>query len=194
MAQVTKRYSAEVMRRRTFLLPTAVVLLGMAAFLQSKIDPDAKQFHQGEQNVALSSTGLNNEFLLLPLLGFREAAAGLLWVRCDEFFHSGDYDAILPLVRVITILDPHAENVYVTGAWHLAYNFTDASERSDRRYISPSQALLDEGIKNNPTIPDIKFEKGWQNYDKIKDFAAAEAAFKWAIDGPYGNGRGVKGS
>ena len=70
--------------------------------------------------------GLNNEFLLLPLLGFREAAAGLLWVRCDEFFHSGDYDAILPLVRLITWLDPHAENVYMTGAWHLSYNFTDA--------------------------------------------------------------------
>ena len=69
--------------------------------------------------------GLNNEFLLLPLLGFREAAAGLLWVRCDEFFHSGDYDAILPLVRLITWLDPHADNVYVTGAWHLDYNFTD---------------------------------------------------------------------
>jgi hypothetical protein len=184
MANTPKRYSPDSLRRRTLLLPICVVLIGLVAFLQAQIDPDAKQYHEGEKSIGAASTGLNNEFLLLPLLGFREAAAGLLWVRCDEFFHSGDYDAILPLVRLITWLDPHADNVYVTGAWHLSYNFTDSSERSDRRYISPSEALLDEGIRYNMNIPDIKFEKGWQNYDKIKDFVAAAKAFLMAINGP----------
>jgi tetratricopeptide (TPR) repeat protein len=177
MANVKKRYPAEVLKRRTAILPVAVVCLALAGFLQSKIDPDAARFHAHEKLNEAAGGGLNNEFLLLPLLGFREAAAGLLWVRCDEFFHSGDYDAILPLVRLITWLDPHAENVYITGAWHLAYNFTDASERSDRRYIAPSQSLLEEGVENNMEIPDIKFELGWQRYDKIKDFAGAEEAF-----------------
>lgn len=164
------------------ILPAVVVGLGLAGFMQSRIDPDAKQFHPDSGGGIGNSAqgGLNNEFLLLPLLGFREAAAGLLWVRCDEFFHSGDYDAILPLVRLITWLDPHADNVYVTGAWHLAYNFTDANERSDRRYIPPSQSLLKEGVQNNMHIPDIKFELGWQRYDKMKDFVAAEEAFKLA--------------
>src|SRR5579883_565757 len=188
-----KIYSPESLRRRATLLPALAVLLILAGFLQRAIDPLAKQYHPEESNLDVSG-GLNNEFLLLPLLGFREAAAGLLWVRCDEFFHSGDYDAILPLVRLITWLDPHADNVYVTGAWHLSYNFTDSSERSDRRYLPPSQALLDEGIRNNPTIPDIKFEKGWENYDKIKNYLAAEQAFKSAIAGPHGNGQGIKGS
>jgi tetratricopeptide (TPR) repeat protein len=180
------RIPPETNQRRMILSIAGVVLIVLAAFMQNRIDPQRKEYHDKEDiettNAALG--GLNNEFLLLPLLGFREAAAGLLWVRCDEFFHSGDYDAILPLVRLITWLDPHADNVYVTGAWHLDYNFTDASERSDRRYIAPALSLLDEGIHNNPNIPDIKFEKGWQCYDKVKDFATAETAFWDAVRGP----------
>ena len=183
------RIPPETNKRRTILGIAGVVLIVLAGLMQNRIDPQRKEYHDKENvettNAALG--GLNNEFLLLPLLGFREAAAGLLWVRCDEFFHSGDYDAILPLVRLITWLDPHADNVYVTGAWHLDYNFTDASERSDRRYIAPALSLLDEGIKNNPNIPDIKFEKGWQCFDKVKDFATAEGAFWQAIRGPKGD-------
>ncbi|HLK54992.1 MAG TPA: hypothetical protein VKU00_00420 [Chthonomonadaceae bacterium] len=190
MANKTKRYPERVQRSLVPTLGASAVLLGIAGFLQSKIDPTAEKYHKGETNIGTVSSGMNNEFMLLPLLGFREAAAGLLWVRCDEFFHSGDYDAILPLVRIITLLDPHAENVYVTGAWHLSYNFTDANERSDRRYIAPAMALLDEGIANNPDIPDIKFEKGWEEYDKVKNFAVAEEAFKSAIAGPHGDGSG----
>ncbi len=181
MASITKRYSSESLSRRRFLLPFAVVGLIGTMVMQAKIDPLAKERRKDEVNLGSTASGLNNEFLILPLLGFREAAAGLLWVRCDEFFHSGDYDAILPLVRLITWLDPHADNIFITGAWHLAYNFTDSSERSDRRYIAPSQALLKEGVAKNPDISDIRFELGWQNYDKIKDFQTAADAFTLAL-------------
>src|SRR5579872_158440 len=193
MASNTVRYPQDMTRRLPILASACVALFAASIFMQRLIDPGRQAYHAQEnlRTTQAAMGGLNNEFMLLPLLGFREAAAGLLWVRCDEFFHSGDYDAILPLVRIITLLDPHAENVYVTGAWHLSYNFTDASERSDRRYIAPSEALLDEGIANNPEIPDIKFEKGWQNYDKIKNFIEAENALKSCIAGPHGDGSGV---
>ena len=118
MAKVEKLYPASVLKRYKTMVPVTLGLLVCGAVMQKMIDPTAEQYKP--KSTAKSFMGLNNEFLLLPLLGFREAAAGLLWVRCDEFFHSGDYDAILPLVRLITWLDPHAENVYVTGAWHLA--------------------------------------------------------------------------
>jgi tetratricopeptide (TPR) repeat protein len=163
------------------LLPIAAVLLLLSAVVQWQLDPVRKKI---QPSGTAYMSGLNNEFLLLPLLGFREAAAGLLWVRADEFFHSGDYDAILPLVRLITWLDPHSDNVYTTGAWHLSYNFTDSSERSDRRYIPPALKLLDEGIDNNPNIPDIKFEKGWELYDKIKNFHESISAYQRAVATP----------
>ncbi len=192
LTHANKRMSHETIKRRQKLIPLAAAFFLGTMLVQHMLDPQIKDIHKEEVSIGTSASGLNNEFMLLPLLGFREAAAGLLWVRCDEFFHSGDYDAILPLVRMITWLDPHADNVYVTGAWHLSYNFTDSSERSDWRYIAPSQALLDEGIKNNMNIADIKFEKGWQNFDKIKDYPVAAAAFEMAIAGPYGNEKGVK--
>src|SRR5262249_50678175 len=87
---------------------------------------------------------------------------------------------ILPIVRMVTWLDPHQLDVYITGAWHLAYNFTDSSERSDRRYIPASQQLLREGDENNKTVYDIAFELGWENRDKIKNYDEAEKWFRIA--------------
>src|SRR5882724_3863144 len=112
MAKTAKIYSSESLRRRPPMILGVLALLVLGGMMQNVIDPMRKQFQPKEDKINQAVGGLNNEFLLLPLLGFREAAAGLLWVRADEFFHSGDYDAILPLVRMITWLDPHAENVY----------------------------------------------------------------------------------
>ncbi|NUQ71238.1 MAG: hypothetical protein HUU17_10495 [Chthonomonadales bacterium] len=151
------------------LLPLAIAVV----FTQSRIDPVVADMHRG---VKTPFAGLSTEFILGPLLGMQQAVAGLLWVRADEFFHEGDYDAILPMVRMVTWLDPHNLDVYITGAWHLAYNFTDSSERSDRRYIPAAQRLLEEGDANNPTVYDIAFELGWQNTDKIKDY---DRAYYW---------------
>ena len=40
------------------------------------------------------------------MAGFREMVAGILWVRADSFFDSGNYDAILPIIRLVTWVDP----------------------------------------------------------------------------------------
>lgn len=159
-------------------------LLAAAIFMQTRIDPLVPQFHSGENQNAIFN--LSAEFILGPLLGLRQAVAGLLWVRADEFFDNGDYDAILPIIRMVTWLDPHNVDVYITGAWHMSYNFTDSQERSDRRYIPAAQKLLEEGVENNPNIYDIKFELGWENYDKIKNYKIAEYWFKraWASEDP----------
>src|SRR5215467_15037589 len=110
-------------------------------FVQYLLDPQIRVIHKGEKS---AFAGLSNEFILGPALGLQQAVAGALWVRADEFFHEGDYDAILPIVRMVTWLDPHQLDVYITGGWHLAYNFTDSSERSDRRYIPAALKLLEE--------------------------------------------------
>jgi hypothetical protein len=72
-------------------------------------------------------------------------------VRSDSFFHSGNYDAILPCIRLITWLDPTGWTPTRTGAWHLMYNFTDTDQRSDRRYLPAGLSLLREGIANPPS-------------------------------------------
>ena len=157
--------------RRFQMLAAALLLFVPIALLQKGIDPIYQKNYAPSQSFRLGAKNLPVEMALGAFTGFREAVAGMLWVRCDEFFHNGDYEAIMPLIRVITWLDPHQIDVYETGAWHMDYNFTDSSERSDRRYIPFSLSLLGEGIANNPDEPDLYADMAFVHYfRKIEDF------------------------
>jgi tetratricopeptide (TPR) repeat protein len=161
----------------------AAALLGVAALLQTRIDPllDDPAIRPPsaiKATGALGAAALPFEYSLAAMSGFRQIIAGLLWVRSDSFFHSGNYDAILPMIRLITWLDPNWLDPYATGAWHLTYNFTDTDQRSDRRYLPAGVALLNEGIRNNAEIYDMYKEKGWLYYDKIKDYSRAAEAYE----------------
>jgi tetratricopeptide (TPR) repeat protein len=170
--------------QRNGLIATVAALAVGQGVLQGLIDPLRRQpaIEPVKKEVwQQTTTSLPFEYSLAALSGFRQVIAGLLWVRTDAFFHSGNYDAILPMIRLITWLDPNWLDVYATGAWHLMYNFTDTDQRSDRRYLAPGLALLDEGIANNPNVYDVYKEKGWNNYDKIKDYNAAIEAYQGAM-------------
>jgi len=166
---------------RSRYLVVAIILLIGIGFLQNGIDPLYPQFlvkGPSEAKGQRLMLQLPQQFLGLMAVGLREMAAGLLWVRADEFFHSGNYKAVMPLIRLVTWLDPRQIDVYATGAWHLDYNFTDSDERSDRRYIPSAIALLREGIRNNPDNYDLYFELAWTHYhQKIKD---EQKAVEWA--------------
>jgi hypothetical protein len=120
-------------------------------------------------NGKLVSSALSPDQMLFALAGFREMIAGILWVRADAFFDSGNYDAILPIIRLVTLLDPNEIDVYATGMWHIGYNFTDEEQRSDRRYIPSALALGKEGAEKNPDTYEMFFETGWMWYHKIDD-------------------------
>ena len=136
--------------------------------MQSAIEP--KSVKKAAFGQVGGSASLPFEYSLGALTGFRQVIAGLLWVRTDSYFHSGNYDAILPMIRLITWLDPNWMDVYATGAWHLMYNFTDTDQRSDRRYLGPGMALLNEGIANNADVYDMYKEKGWNAFDKLREY------------------------
>lgn len=122
-------------------------------------------------------SGLSPDQLLFAFAGFRELIAGILWVRADAFFDEGNFDAILPIIRLVTILDPHQIDVYGTGMWHIAYNFTDEGSRSDRRYVPSAVALGTEGARNNPSTYELFYDTGWLYFHKIED--DYPAAVKW---------------
>ncbi|MCL6624248.1 MAG: hypothetical protein K6T17_06490 [Fimbriimonadales bacterium] len=129
--------------------------------------------------------GLTVDQLLASLAGFRQMVAGILWVRSDQYFHAGQFDAILPLIRLVTWLDPRQKEVYATGAWHIAYNFTDEQSRSDRRYIPMALALLKEGVEHNPSSYRLFHETGWIYYHKIEDdFDKATYWFEQSVQKP----------
>ncbi|MCW3061729.1 MAG: hypothetical protein JWQ02_3550 [Capsulimonas sp.] len=160
--------------KRQLILVLALLLFIPIGFLQVNMDPTRHKYEPDYGNVKSAvenKGGLPIEMALGAFTGFREAVAGLLWVRTDEFFHNGDYEAITPMIRIITWLDPHFIDVYETGAWHMDYNFTDADQRSDRRYIPLALSLMREGIKNNPDLPELYSDLAFTHYyRKISDF------------------------
>ncbi|CAN5577281.1 hypothetical protein BH11ARM2_BH11ARM2_17470 [soil metagenome] len=157
----------------------AACLVGQGIMQSQFIFPKWKRdFSPGKGRVV--AKGLAPDQILFALTGFREMVAGILWVRADSFFDSGNYDAILPIIRLVTILDPKQIDVYATGMWHIGYNFTDEEQRSDRRYIPSALALGKEGARQNPETYEMFFETGWMWYHKIDDDYSN--AVKWFED------------
>jgi hypothetical protein len=77
-------------------------------------------------------------------------------LRVDEYAHRrrladgeinrSDDEALLPLVRLITWLDPHYVGAYALGGQWLAFHFGRARE---------SVAFYNEGIRNNPQAAEL---------------------------------------
>jgi hypothetical protein len=156
------------MKRRSTLVIVLLVLLVVQGVLNgSVIYPEWKQKYAPKNRT--NASGLDPAYFAFALGGFREFIAGLLWVRADKFFDEGNYDAVLPIIRLVTLLDPHEIDVYATGMWHIGYNFTDTEQRSDRRYIPVALAFGEEGANNNPDTYEMYFETGWLWYHKIDD-------------------------
>lgn len=157
----------------------AIFLIGQGILQHFLIFPKWEKNYSPSKGQMVAQ-GLSPDQLLFALTGFREMIAGILWVRADAFFDSGNYDAILPIIRLVTILDPHEIDVYATGMWHIGYNFTDEEQRSDRRYIPSALALGKEGCRQNPDTYELFFETGWLWYHKIDD--DYQHAVDWFVD------------
>lgn len=163
------------------LLATLAVLWITAAFTQSRLDGPRAVITPAKPGNFVES--LRNNMFGASMLGFREVAAGMLWVKADELFHAGKYLELVPYFQLVTFLDPHQIDVYSTGAWHLSYNFMD------NRMVPQSKAFLREGIRNNSTVWDLYFQLGWLNFDwPVEDYEEAlpwfrEAATKPGTDG-----------
>ncbi len=168
---------------RKLMMIFLVVMLACMVGLQMKLSPTYDKIREAEAPIGSGKSGdlmvqLPGQFMVASFTGFEQVVAGALWIRADDFFHRGQYEYIIPIVRMVTWLDPHNIDVYITGAWHLDYNFVDeANSLSDKRYIPVAIALMKEGIRNNPTIWDLYFELGWTHYcKKLND---SEKALEW---------------
>lgn len=135
--------------------------------LQLRIDIYRENYKPGE---TASFGYISREVLATALMGLREVAASLLWLKIEDYFHSGEHEKIAPLIRIITWLDPHFIEAYSSGAWQLAWN------SEDWRLIPSAEEFLKEGIKNNPDKYELYADMGWLYYDKVKDY---EKAIEW---------------
>ncbi len=112
----------------------------------------------------------------------RGLLADFLWLRVDEYQHRrrivggdllrSDDEALMPLVRLITWLNPHFVDAYALGGQWLAFHFDRPIEAT---------AFYEEGIQNNPQSFDLLNGAAWVYWRFRHDYPtaakrAAEAA------------------
>lgn len=75
-----------------------------------------------------------------------------LWDKSDEFFHAGDYQRCIGILRLIAEIDPTDSEAYSVGAW-LMYSTDKKAE---------GIAFLELGLKRNP--------KDFESYKNLGDY------------------------
>ncbi|MHB8732102.1 MAG: hypothetical protein ACYDAB_09950 [bacterium] len=111
----------------------------------------------------------------------RGLLADFLWLRVDEYAHRrrltdgdinrADDEALMPLVRLITWLDPHYVSAYALGGQWLAFHFN-----------KPREAVIfyDEGIRNNPREAELLTGVAFVDWRLLHDNKAAAARVEQA--------------
>ncbi len=111
---------------------------------------------------------------------FRVVFANLLWIKVDQYHHEyiehhGDWSRdtdLLPLLRMITRLDPHFVQAYQVAGFMLSGSL--------HRYEHARQLLL-EGIGNNPNSFELYEEMGMAIIRGTKNYREAYPYFVKAL-------------
>lgn len=122
-------------------LPVILLFVAICA-LEPVVDA-----HYAQSGLAHTTSGTSAGYALAG--EFRSVIANVLWIKVERYHHeyirtNADWRAdkeILPLIKVITDLDPHFVDAYLCGSWMLCMGL----DRTDE-----GVAYLKEGIQNNP--------------------------------------------
>jgi len=114
--------------------------------------------------------------------GLGGLAADILWMKSDEYWHSGRADRMIPVLRTVTILDPHFIDAWRIAGWHWAYNLYVETDDPALKEMCLQNGIrfLKEGIQWNPDKFDLYFELGWTYYDKMGDYINSVRYFEQA--------------
>ncbi|MCE5314999.1 MAG: hypothetical protein ABFD49_05195 [Armatimonadota bacterium] len=77
-----------------------------------------------------------------------------LWECNDKFWHRGEYERCIAMMRLITQVDPHDMDAYDNGAWLMQNQLRDED----------AEAFLLDGLPGNSDTYDIYFALGYFYY------------------------------
>ena len=159
-------------RTRVRVAITAVLLLACVAGTQALVDLDRRAVND-EADVPFTAAAV----MVRSFVGqIRGLMADFLWLRVDEYQHRrrivngdllrADDEALMPLVRLITWLNPHFTDAYALGGQWLAFHFGRPREAA---------AFYEEGIRNNPRDAGLLTGAAWVYWKFLHNTAAGAA-------------------
>jgi tetratricopeptide (TPR) repeat protein len=81
-----------------------------------------------------------------------------LWLVNDEFWHDGALNRCIAAMRLVTRINPHETEAYENVSWLM---YSDLREED-------SEAILREGLANNPDVYDLYLELGTFCYFRMR--------------------------
>ncbi|HWF02351.1 MAG TPA: hypothetical protein VHA06_01620 [Candidatus Angelobacter sp.] len=113
-------------------------------------------------------------------LGYYSLLADIYWTRAVQYFgarhyvHSvGHYELLYPLLDITTDLDPKLIVAYENGSIFLSQHPPEGAGQPDK-----AAALVEKGIRANPTYWRLYFTLGFIHYTDRHDYKAASEAFQ----------------
>ncbi len=160
-------------RSRVRLAVTAALLLACVVGTQAMVDV-YRPLVNDEAGVPFTAAAVVVRSFVGQLRGL---LADFLWLRVDEYQHRrrivngdvlrADDEALMPLVRLITWLNPHFVDAYALGGQWLAFHFDRPHEAA---------AFYEEGIRNNPRNAGLLTGVAWVYWRFLHDPADAAAS------------------
>ena len=118
-------------------------------------------------------------------LGYSSLLADIYWTRAVQYFggnhqrQSIRYDLLYPLLDITTDLDPHLIVAYDYGSVFLSQRPPEGAGQPER-----AVALIEKGIRENPTHWRLYFTLGFVHYMDRHDPKAAQEAFEKGSEVP----------
>lgn len=118
-------------------------------------------------------------------LGYSGLLANIYWTRAVQYFgsrhirHATRYDLLYPLLDITTDLDPHIIPAYEYGSVFLSQEPPNGAGQPDK-----AVALVEKGIRENPTYWRLYFTLGFIHYIDRDDPKAARDAFERGANVP----------
>lgn len=137
--------------------------------------------HTGKQGLSFESVSF---VVVLGIVGgFRSVAADVLWLKSDEWWHKGKADRMIPLLNLVTMLDPNFIDGWKIAGWHWAYNLRVQAPTPDQKEECMRNGLdfLKRGVAWNRERHELYFEVGWTNQDKVGDMQEAAEWYERAL-------------
>ncbi len=109
--------------RRSIGIILVIALFALSGITADSIRPEVQKYQPPRRIVYLPGFF----FGAAVFAGFGPVVADVLWVKCDEYWSSGRWYRMWPLMRAINMLNPHWVDAYRFTGWHAAYNLYAAA-------------------------------------------------------------------
>lgn len=146
------------------LLPLMLLRRIEAALSRELLETDESEYYLPEP-----------EFLAPLSLGYREAAAGIVWVAAltyfgEQFEVNGTHEHAEQYIMAVTELDPFFYHAYTWGSAAAIYN----GRMIDRRAVELSIRLLRRGLRVFPDDGELHYQLGFQYYFELPPVVSRE--------------------